>query len=508
VSEIASTRAGRIKGKLSRHGLVFRGIPYAQPPIGPLRLRAAAPLKPWTGIRDATRFGASAPQAGVENWLVRRFIGSVSARQSEDCLYLNIWTPALDGRRRPVMVFIHGGAFLMGSGSTLLYDGSRLSKRGDVVVVTLNYRLGALGSLDLHGLLGGANSTPANLCLRDQIAALEWVRANSEAFGGDPEQVTVFGESAGAMSIGTLLGTPAARGLFRRAILESGAASNVSTPEQARRVAELYLKLLGPHGESLEALRAAPLRELLRAQRETTFQLALPLGGLAFQPCVDGDLLPESPLVALGRGSAEGVSILAGTNKDEWKLFMLGDLRARRMDEAALRRRFARVLPEPVAERAYDAYRIAPHARREADPRERWSAFQGDRVFHWPAARLLELASRHSRETFAYRFSWSPPLLERQIGACHGIELPFVFGTILEPWLRPWLGAMPGARKLSHRMQEAWLAFARTGQPGHAGIPFWPTYDTETRHAMTLARHCEVVPGYADSAVRFFGDDH
>ena len=186
---------------------------------------------------------------------------------------------------------------------------------------------------------------------------------------------------------------------------------------------------------------------------------------------------------------------------------MLGDARARRLDEAALRRRFSRVLAEPAAERAYEAYRQAAHARRPTEPRERWAAFQGDRIFHWPAGRLLELQSRHSREVFAYSFNWSPPLLERQIGACHGIELPFVFGTILEPWLRPWLGAMPGARKLSHRMQEAWLAFAKTGQPGHAGIPFWPVYDTEKRQALALGRRCSVVPDYADSARRFFSEE-
>jgi para-nitrobenzyl esterase len=506
MSEVASTRAGRIQGRPSRRVLSFRGIPYAEPPLGPLRFRAAGPIAPWSGVRDATHFGHSAPQSGVDNWLVRRFIGSAAVQQSEDCLVLNVWTPALDARRRAVMVFIHGGAFLMGSGSTLLYDGARLAERGDVVVVTLNYRLGALGALDLRALFPGAE-THANVGLRDQIAALGWVRDNIEAFGGDPEAVTVFGESAGAMSIGALLGTPSARGLFRRAILQSGAAQNVSTPEQARRVAEHYLKLAGAHGESLEALRAAPIAELLRAQRETTLQLALPLGGLAFQPSVDGDLLPESPLAALARGAAAGVSVLAGTNKDEWKLFMLGDLRARRMDEAALRRRFARVLPEAAAERAYAVYRQVPDARRRDDPRERWSAFQGDRIFHWPAARLLELASRHSHDIFAYRFTWSPPLLERQIGSCHGLELPFVFGTILEPWLRPWLGAMPGARKLSHRMQEAWIAFAKTGQPGHAGLPYWPAYDTEKRQAMALGRSCASEPGFAAGALRFFGEE-
>ncbi len=411
MSEVATARAGRLEGVRTRRGLVFRGVPYAEPPVEKLRLRPAEPVRPWTGTRAAKRFGPTAPQAGVDNWLVRRFIGGSSGGRSEDCLYLNVWTPALDGRRRPVLVYLHGGAFLMGSGSTSLYDGSRLSQRGDLVVVTINYRLGALGSLDLRGLFPDVGSAPANLALRDQIAALVWVRENIGAFGGDPEAVTVFGESAGAMSIGCLLGTPAARGLFRRAILQSGAAHNTSTPEQSRRVAELYLKLLGPHGENIDALRAAPLEALLRAQRETTFQLALPLGGLAFQPCVDGDLLPENPLASIERGSTADVSVLAGTNKDEWKLFMLADTRARRMDEAAMRRRFGRVLPEPEAERAYRAYRELPDSPRQTEPRERWSAFQGDRIFHWPAARLLELVGEHTRESFAYSFTWSPPLL-------------------------------------------------------------------------------------------------
>ena len=174
------------------------------------------------------------------------------------------------------------------------------------------------------------------------------------------------------------------------------------------------------------------------------------------------------------------------------------------MDEAALRRRFARLLGEAEAERAYGAYRRAPDAHAPDAPRERWSSFQGDRVFHWPAARLLELQARHAREVFAYRFDWSPPLLRGPIGACHGIELPFVFGTILEPWLRPWLGAVPGARRLSHQMQEAWLAFARSGQPGHAGLPFWPAHDTERRQLMAFGRRSRVEAGFDGAVLDFW----
>lgn len=504
MSETAATRSGRLQGARARGGLVFRGIPYAAAPVGELRFRAPRPVTPWLGTRDATRFAPSAPQLGAMNWLVARAIGGAAGRQSEDCLALNVWTPALDGRRRPVLVFLHGGAFVLGSGSTPLYSGGRLSARGDVVVVTLNYRLGALGFLALRGVLPDASDSEGNLGLRDQLAALEWVRANIEIFGGDPECVTVFGESAGAMSIGALLASPQSRGLFRRAILQSGAASNVSTPEQARRVAENFLPRLGRAGESVARLREAPVEALLRAQTETSQALALELGALAFQPNEDGELLPESPLESLAKGAAAGVSVLAGTNAEEWKLFMLGDRRARAMDEAMLRRRFARALGESEAERAFHAYARAPHARTPDAAHERWCAFQSDRIFHGPAARLLDAQASHSRETYAYRFDWAPPVVGGRIGACHGIELPFVFGAVLEPWLRPWTVSAPGVRKLAHRVQEAWLAFAKSGHPGHSGLPYWPRYDSEKRQAMQLGRRCTAFPDYGRDALSFW----
>jgi para-nitrobenzyl esterase len=504
VNSVALARSGRLEGARKRAGLVFRGVPYAAPPVGPLRFRAPQPVAAWTDVRPATHFAPSAPQAGAMNWLVRQVVGAATGRQSEDCLSLNVWTPALDGRRRAVLVFVHGGAFVLGSGSTPLYSGARLSERGDVVVVTLNYRLGALGSLALRDVLPDGSDSDTNLGLRDQLAALAWVQGNIEAFGGDPESVTVFGESAGAMSLGALLGSPRAKGLFRRAILQSGAAHNVSSAPQAQRVAEEFLARLGAWGTSVAQLRAAPLEEILRAQGGTSAALLRELGGLPFQPSVDGDVLPEPPLVALSRGAAADVALLAGTNSDEWKLFMLGDLSARRMDEATLRRRFARSLGDAHIERAWRAYARAPLARAPEAPHERWSAFQSDRIFHWPAARLLDLHATHSRETYAYRFDWAPPLNRARIGACHGIELPFVFGAILEPWARPLAGAASGSRKLAHRVQEAWLAFAKTGHPGHSGLPYWPPYDTEKRQAMQLARRCRAFPDYGRDALGFW----
>ena len=216
MTSTVSTRQGRLEGDHGKDVVRFKGIPFARPPVGDLRFRAPEPPSSWQGIREAKQFGSSAPQVGPVNRIIRSIIGAAGSKQSQDCLYLNVWTPACDRRRRPVMVWIHGGAFILGSGSTRIYDGGRLAHLGDTVVVTINYRLGALGFLNWKSVAGSGESPEANLGVRDQIAALDWVRQNIEAFGGDPENVTVFGESAGAMSTATLLGVPAARGLSTR----------------------------------------------------------------------------------------------------------------------------------------------------------------------------------------------------------------------------------------------------------------------------------------------------
>ena len=219
MSTVVTTRQGKLEGELHRGTAVFRGVPYAAPPTGERRLRPPEPPATWQGTRSAKHPAPAAPQMSPVLPVLRRAIGGSPAGESEDCLYLNVWTPATDGKRRPVMLWIHGGAFVMGSGSAGIYSGRRLARYGDAVVVTINYRLGALGGLNLRELLPGVEGAPSNLCILDQIAALRWVRDNIEAFGGDPENVTIFGESAGGMSVGTLLATPQAHGLFQRAVL-------------------------------------------------------------------------------------------------------------------------------------------------------------------------------------------------------------------------------------------------------------------------------------------------
>jgi para-nitrobenzyl esterase len=420
-------------------------------------------------------------------------IGAAGSKQSQDCLYLNVWTPRADRKRRPVMVWIHGGAFILGSGSTAIYAGTRLAKRGDVVIVTINYRLGALGFLSWEGLDSGDDRPPANLGTRDQIAALEWVRDNISKFGGDPENVTVFGESAGAMSIGTLLGVPSARGLFHKAILQSGAAHNVSNPDVAARVGEQFVEALEITGPPTKELLELPVMQLMRPPAPTTARVGLEDGIMAWQPCVDGDLVPEQPLHAIGRGDAADIPILIGTNRDEFKLFMAAD--RIRLDDRKLKERLRRLMPgvdaegNALADKALVAYERAVGPRgREAS--ERWAAFQGDRIFHYPASRLADVQADHQPKTYAYLFEWVPPVVGRALGSCHAIELPFVFGGVKTALLRAGLVGNPSAQRLCSRMQDAWISFARSGEPGHEDLPDWPAYSRFCRYTMTLRDDC------------------
>jgi len=492
---ILETRYGALRGRRQDGLAVFRGVPYAAPPVGPLRLRPPRPPKPWEGLRDALEPGPAAPQLPGG---VAAALGASLGGGAEDCLRLDIWTPGPGGSRRPILVWLHGGGFATGAGSLPLYDGSTLAREGDAVVVTVGYRLGILGWLALPELAEPAGSGVAradgedeadagaagNFGLLDQIAALRWVREHAHALGGDPENVTVFGESAGAMSVGVLLGCPRARGLFRRAILQSGAAHNVYTPEEAAPVTRAVLDALGVGPRSLERLRTLPLEAVLAAQRRV-LEAPLPeVRQLRFQPVIDGEILPRHPLEAVAAGSAAGVEVMAGTNLDEYRLWSLTDRRAEQLDEAALLRRCRRNIPGehpvegPHAERAVRTYREARRPHLSTEPPDLWYAIESDRIFRYPAMRLLDLQRAHAPGVRAYLFTWSSPALGGRLGSCHALELPFVFGQIGLPALRRFVGEDPGAEALSARMRAAWLAFTRGEAPEG-----WPAYGERDRSA-------------------------
>ena len=463
---------GTLEG-LEREGIMqFRGIPYAAAPIGERRFLAPLPPEPWDGVRDATRFGEMSVQ---ESGGVTAFLGDAVDSSSEDCLFLNVYTPACDGGARPVMVWIHGGGFINGSSSTPWYDGTSLASRGDVVVVTLNYRLGALGFLWLGDLDDRYRSSGVNGLL-DQAAALAWVRDNIASFGGDPGNVTIFGESAGAMSVSTLLALPAARGLFHRAIAQSGAAHNTFTPAMGAAMTEQFMLHLGV--DDLDGLLGATAEDIAIAATKVEAKLyddPSGLGGptgialaMAFQPVVDGAHLPENPLTAVAEGRAVDVPFLTGTNLDEWNLFAL--MSPGGLDDPRLLERLERIFGtgHPVRD-AYSA------GRPGATPDDLWNAVLTDATFRIPAIRLVEARAAASSPTWQYLFTWATPAFGGVVKSCHALEIPFVFGVLDNHGAELFLGGPvdDDLRRLSTSMQDAWLAFARTGDPGWA--PWNPT---------------------------------
>jgi len=495
------TNAGRLRG--SQRGGVHRflGVPYARPPVGELRFRSPRAVVPWKGVRDADAPGPTPLQMSVPFF---RAVNAGAGRQSEDCLYLNVWTPALDGGRRPVLVWIHGGGFLVGAGSTPIYDGDTLARRGDIVVVTINYRLGALGHVHLKHALGEDFKDAANAGSKDQAAALQWVHDNIEAFGGDPDNVTVAGQSAGAMSVGALLAAPTARRLFKRAILQSGAANNVMTADQAGKVAETFLEALGPLRDRKSLASVSPAR-IMRAQGITNRKLMNAATLMAMTPCIDGDFITEHPFEAIDRGALVDTELLIGTTLDEWKLFgTLEALAPAVMGEHVLRSRFMAVLESVGADvssagEALNEYRSAVKARGGGTSGyEIWNAFQSARIFHVPSFNLAERHSAAGGTTYSYLFKWRPRSLRRPIGACHALDVPFVFG-LDNMMLTRAIGSLSAtAPRLSKRMQDGWVGFIRNGEPQSDQLPDWDSYCGDHRATMLLGRQCYVADSPLD----------
>ena len=469
------TANGSIEGAEEAGIQVFRGIPYAQPPIGALRFREPRPVEPWPGVRMARDFGPWAPQNPSTGALSDYLPG----RQDEDCLTLNVWTGSVSGSQ-PVLVWIHGGTFSGGSAAYPLYDADHLVSRGDVVVVTINYRLGILGFLD-HPRLSDdeAGGATGNWGLLDQVAALRWVRDNIASFGGDSHNVTVFGESAGGMSVSDLLAVPQARGLFHRAVVQSGPPIAMS----AVRASETADMVLAELGVGPAELRHQKVEDLLAAQ---SFLLVQRRGSLLpVTPVVDGVVLPVHPQSAFATGAAADVPLLIGTNLDEFKFFMVSDPRGRDPDESVVRRRLERTFGA-AGERlrpdeAIDAYRRLRRQRGDSvRPRDLWSAIESDRIFRVDSIRAAESHAVHQPQTYCYLFTWESPAMHGALGSCHALDVPFVFGKLDLPGLDRFTGGGPSAEALSRQMMDAWLAFARSGDPG------WAPYEAKDRLTMVL----------------------
>ena len=464
------TEAGTVRGIVRRGVATWRGIPYARAP----RFRPPVPAEPWTGERDATRFGPVAIQSRDPRTAMLSGVTD-TIETSEDCLALNIFSPAADAKRRPVAVWIHGGAFVMGSGSQPMYDGTSFALRHDVVVVTINYRLGLLGLLYLGDLLGD-DYAAGNVALLDQVAALRWVRDNIARFGGDPSAVTVMGESAGAISVAYLLAMPAARGLFRRAILQSGASGlSPSTRANATATATAICADLGVAAGRLVDLDVA---QLVAAQQRAAANHAL--GPVA--PYVDGVTVPLPAIELVRAGSGSRVPVLLGSNRDEWVLFdvFLGDA-VTKLVTAQLRSRLGQ-----AADPMQAAYRAA---RDDRDDARAWIDLIGDAVFRIPMIRLAEAHARHA-PVWMYRFDWASRA--NRLGAAHALELPFTWNTVDQPFAQALLGGDESARPLAATIHAAWASFIRGEPPDAEGLPAWPSYDASARATMLLDRESRV----------------
>jgi para-nitrobenzyl esterase len=468
VSATVEIAQGKLQG-VARDGVLrFNGIPFAKPPVGPLRWRMPEAPEPWAGTRDASRFGNIAPQVESTAGAV---LGGTPGTRSEDCLYLNVQTPSCDGAKRPVMVWIHGGGFVNGAGSVGTYNGKFIVPRGDIVLVTINYRLGAFGFLNLRDASNGRLPGTGAEGLADQILALEWVKDNISAFGGNPNNVTIFGESAGGMSVGALLASPRARGFFHKAIPQSGASDIGYARDTSAKVGHHMLEKLGSSDPS-----EAPWETILDIQKDL---LAAPreVGlGMPFAPTIDGTILPKRAIDCVADGSAKGVPVMAGTTRDEWKLFTVAATNLKAMDEARLRKMTSNLVGEAFADELLRSYA-------SGTPFERWNEVMTDHSFFIPATRLLQSQAQHA-PVFAYRFDWSSPMMAGALGACHALELGFMFGTIRVKGAAPFFGSGPVAEELSDAMMDAWIAFARSGDPSSDTAENWPRYDTTKRATM------------------------
>jgi para-nitrobenzyl esterase len=472
----ATTSSGEVRGREKNGALLFAGIPYAAPPVGERRFRPPEVPDKWAGVRDATRFGPAAPQLPGEG-----LVGSPAVRWDEaGCLTLNVCTPACDGARRPVLVWIHGGGFRTGQSAIPWYDGSSFARSG-IVVVSINYRLGALGFAHLAELGGSDYAASGSAGIQDQIAALRWVRDNIAAFGGDPQRVTIAGESAGGMSVGILLGAAGASGLFRGAIPQSGAAQHVSSASVGAEVARRFARALG--ATHIGEILAAPPERVLAAQaevekqsREGEIEDTAGIRGMPFLPVIDGSAISEQPLAAVRAGKARSVNVLVGTNADEMTLFGLPEV-----DEARLPRVASRYFADPA--RAIAAYRADYPG---ATPHQIALAISTDHVFRIPAVRLAEAHTSAGGRAWKYLFTWKSRAFGGRLGATHALEIPFAFNTLDRPGVGAMLG--PGERPdaLARRMHAAWTAFVKSGDPSCAETGAWSRYQPATREVLEL----------------------
>jgi len=485
-SAVADTSAGRVRGVVIDGVNVFKGIPYGASTSGKNRFRAPVKPTPWTGTRDALAYGATAPQTSDNS-------GTTAAgspiQQSEDCLVLNVFTPGLkDSRKRPVMVWLHGGGFSSGSGSGRILDGTSLAHAHDVVTVTLNHRLNVFGYTHLGDAMGSEFAASSSVGLLDIVAALEWVRDNIAEFGGDPNLVTIFGQSGGGRKVATLMAMPGAKGLFRRAIIESGAVLRLTAHEDAVKQTDLLLAELGLKAGQIRELQNLSMERLLAADAAVQKKFTMREPGMtANTPMVDGKVIPSHPWDPKAPSLSANIPLLIGYAHTEETLYDRPTPEKLALDEAGLRERAAkRIGGDP--EHVIKTFR---EANPQASPWDLWILIATD---HPRGTYSRELAKRKADQrgapVFAYRYDWETPEGGGHMRSPHTIEIQFVFNNI--KIAGPLISKMPEAYALAEKTSAAWVAFARTGDPNTPKLPKWPSYSAASRDTMLFNNECRV----------------
>ncbi|CAB4363686.1 unannotated protein [freshwater metagenome] len=481
---VVETTGGKVRGEVRNGVHTFLGVPYAADTSGVHRFKAPRPVEPWGGVRDALAFGPSAWQPQIEGAgdLMVVFGGMAEPSVGDNCLVLNVWTPSTAGADRPVLVYFHGGGFTSGSGSWPAYDGAAVAARGDAVVVTVNHRLGLLGHLYLAEIGGEEYAASGATSILDLVAALEWVRDNIAAFGGDASHVLAYGESGGGWKTSTMLAMPSAHGLFQSASLMSGSSLRCETAAGGTALAEATLDALGLTSKQISKLHDMPGERLMEAQQKVGMGMTGIGTGRGYAPVLDGTHITQDPVDAVRSGSAPDVPMMIGTCRDEFKTFAMAmPAPEGEPDDAWL----LELLRAPLGGRAEEVIAGYRRTRPKANPRDLQLAISTDFHMRIPSVRMAEAcAASGSAPVFMYRFDWESPAFGGLIGAGHGVDYPFFFHNLAAATVT---SEGPGRERLTAEMSGAVVALARNGNPSHAGLVPWDTYDASRRATMLFA---------------------
>ena len=498
--------SGKVRGYVRKGIYTFKGIPYADTTAGSNRFMPPQKPKPWTGLRSSMQFGNVCPQPARAGWANDEEAWLFSWNDGvagEDCLRVNLWTPGInDGKKRPVMVWLHGGGYTAGSGQELLsYDGENLSRRGDVVVVTLNHRLNVFGFLNLSKY-GSQYQDSANVGMLDIVAALEWVRDNIANFGGDPGNVMIFGQSGGGGKVNTLMAMPAAKGLFHRAAVESGSLLNASTADDSAKLGAAVMQQLGLSASQIDQIHDVPVEKLIQAGIAAVKSLAPPFrpGGafrlprIGWQPTVDGSNLPTQPYDPVAPAMSAQVPLLVGTVLNEFASALYDPtLSTMTLDELKKR------VKASYGDRAEHIIEVFRAAAPGVSPGEIMSRISAAPVRQSAITQAERQAALGGAPVFNYWFCWQTPVLDRRPGAFHCSELSFVFDNTDR--CAPMTGGGPGPRALAAKVSDAWINLARHGDPNHSGLPHWPAFTADKCPTMIFDTEC-VMKDNPDGAER------